>query len=558
VATTATILLLDLGFDGDEPVAIVHRADRHKTDPQQPDPSIRCHFRQKTPSSGTQDFASLGVHIETAADIIVQTVGKTGLARSAGRLSFEFDTSGLEPTSRLDLIAVFPHDLVPAAMRPLPHEAKVSNDRLVVRWQFQGRQPQPLLSWEQRKLEEGDELGGIEDGITSAGKLEHKGNPIVAPGAESAAKPAPRAHVVILVHGINTTGLWQNLISQVLREEGLVPEPIGYDTFDVFSFLRPSDHARDEAVKLITKNILDLRKQHPEARFSFVAHSFGTFIVTKFLAENEDFRVSRLILCGSVLPRTYSFVDLSSRLEETNTPGKKIVSECGTHDIWPVLAERITKRYGPSGTFGSNDARVHSRWHSYMRHSGFLTETFCRKFWIPFLKNGNLVPGARNVNEIPWYIRLLSRLPLKSIVVAVPVLALLCYLTSEPPSDYRLGAGSHGFGFANSVLSDITVRLARSSRYTCPTDCLFRGRERVTLESVASENLSRVVVRGSFVCERCYPMQALRKFVATFPACLRVSGLDTGRVSLDVNPNGVEAWTDAGGRQWTLCKVRQE
>lgn len=557
MAITATILLLDLQLEGREPIANVHQVDRLRTDPEQPDPRIRCNFRQKTPSKNLQDFGGLGVFIETAPGIVVRTMRKTGLTRSPGRLSFDFDTSDREPGSQLEVVVVFPHGWLPAEMKPLPHEAKVSNGRLVVRWEFRGRQPQPLLSWNQRERA-GEDLGQIEEGITNAGEEEHRRKPIAAIAAEAESKPAPRAHVVILVHGINTKGLWRNEIRAVLKEEGLIPAPVGYDVLHVLQFLSPASGARREAIEVVTKNILDIRKEYPDAKISFIAHSFGTFVVTEFLKQHESFKVSHLILCGSVLPRLFDFVALASRLEETEGRKKKIINDCGTHDIWPVLAGRITKRYGASGTFGSDNWRVENRWHGYMRHSGFLNEDFCRKYWIPFLKNGTLISGERSVTQIPRMISVLSSLPLKSLLTAVTALTLvfLCYRTSEPPSSYRIGAGSDRIGFANSVLTEITSRLARSS-CSCPTDYI-RGKERVTLESVASENLAQVVVPGEFVCDSCYPMQALRKFNATFPTCLSVFGLKTGRLSIDVNPNGVRPWTDDEGRQWKRCKLRAD
>ncbi len=436
-------------------------------------------------------------------------------------------------------------------MLPSPHEATISNDRLVVRWLFEGPQNVSSVSWRQQQLTQDDDLGQIEEGITGEGQARYAGKPIT----QSAPQVPKLNHVVILVHGINTMALWQNEISNVLKGEGFEPRPVGYDKFGVWSFLRPSDKKRREAIAFVTTNILDARTEFPDAKISIIAHSFGTYVVTQFLEQNKSFQVSRLILCGSVLPRLYSFVSLATRLLPTAQPDKKIINECGTHDVWPVLAERVTKRYGPSGTFGSNDGRVLSRWHKYMWHSGFLNAPFCRKFWIPFLKNGTVIGGEQNEAQITWWIRLLARLPLKSMLVAIPILVGLCWLTSDPPASYRIGAGTRGIGYANSVLTDIKTALIGSSRYSCPTDCL-RGRERVTVESVDSAKLARVVIPGEFACKRCYPMEALRKFMATFPACLRVEGMDTGRLSIDVNPSGTEDWTDSDGQQWKRCKVR--
>src|SRR5262249_49084523 len=156
-----------------------------------------------------------------------------------------------------------------------------------------------------------------------------------------------------------------------------------------------------------------IRSQFPRNKISFIAHSFGTYVVAEFLRLHRDFKVWRLILCGSVLPRGFQFLDLASNFPDDKKPDEKIVNDCGTHDICPIFANRVTRRYGASGTFGFFGTRVRNRWHNYMRHSDFLTEPFCREYWIPFLENGTCHPGARRIDSIPRYMSVLSRLPIK-------------------------------------------------------------------------------------------------------------------------------------------------
>jgi len=551
----ATVLLLDVTLDGDEPVAELRQADRHKAGANSPDPEIRQYFRVKTAPKGYADLGAGGIYVEVSQDIQNREPITTGLTRSGGRFSLELDTSSYELGSRIDLVVVFPPEYIPEEMEPWPHEAKVMGNRLALRWRFRGRQPLTLLSWHQRPRREAEKLGNIEDAIGEEVEKRH-GPDRKAIASQDASAVMQRRHVVILVHGINTYALWQNEISALLQKSGFTPRPIGYDHFSVVKFLSPFDGSRRDAVDRLTSYITDIRGQFPQAQISFIAHSFGTFVVAEFLRLHHDFKACRLILCGSVLPRAFFFADLASRFEDAADPAEeKIINDCGTHDIWPVLAERVTSRYGPSGTFGFTGSRVQNRWHSYLRHSDFLNEEFCTKYWIPFLKDGTSRPGARQLSAIPWYLTLISRLPIKLGIVTMTGLAVLCWFTSEPPSSYRIGSAANGIGFANDVLSEIKNGLQRSVSYSCPTDCL-RGRQQVRLESVASENLAKVAVRGDFICERCYPAEALRKFIAKFPNCLTTRGLDAGRLSLDVNPEGVEVWADPDGRQWKLCKMR--
>jgi pimeloyl-ACP methyl ester carboxylesterase len=366
---------------------------------------------------------------------------------------------------------------------------------------------------------------------------------------------AGRQHVVILIHGINTYALWQNEISATLRDNGFVAEPIGYGVYSVPRFLAPSRRLRRDAVDVITSNVTDIRRRYPGATISIIAHSFGTYVTIEFLRRHHDFQICRLVLCGSVLKRDTAFADLADRFEE-QTPAEKIVNDCGTHDPWPILAASVTWGYGSSGTFGFSGSRVRNRWHDYLRHSDFLNEEFCVKYWIPFLRDGTLVAGARKVESIPWYMRWLSRFSVKYILIVVLVAVGASWYASERPAAYRVDPGENGIGYANAVLADIKTALQRSPAVFSPFDW-WRGRRRMVLTSIDDEQISQLAIRGSFACESCYANQALDKFVRQFPGCLWVSRHETGEFAIDVYPSGVEPWIDPEtSRRWNVCRVR--
>ena len=71
---------------------------------------------------------------------------------------------------------------------------------------------------------------------------------------EPSAAPASaeRAHVVILVHGINTVARWQNEISEALRDHNFIPQPIGYGIYGIVRFLMPSRSLKNHGDVAIT------------------------------------------------------------------------------------------------------------------------------------------------------------------------------------------------------------------------------------------------------------------------------------------------------------------
>lgn len=88
----------------------------------------------------------------------------------------------------------------------------------------------------------------------------------------------------------------------------------------------------------------------------------------------------RIIFCGSVIPYNFRFEQIQ---DQFSAP---IINEVGTRDIWPAMAESITRGYGSAGTYNFRRPLVRDRWHNGAGHGYFLSSEFCSKYWIPFLR----------------------------------------------------------------------------------------------------------------------------------------------------------------------------
>ena len=86
-------------------------------------------------------------------------------------------------------------------------------------------------------------------------------------------------------------------------------------------------------------------------------------------------------------------------------------------DIWPAMAAWVTWGYGSVGSYGFNNPTVRTRWHEGLRHSDFLTPDFCKKYWVPFLRDGTIIKGSDKPSRLPWTIRAIAKIPLRGIVL---------------------------------------------------------------------------------------------------------------------------------------------
>jgi uncharacterized protein (TIGR02594 family) len=213
----------------------------------------------------------------------------------------------------------------------------------------------------------------------------------------------PKTHLVVVVHGIRDRGQWFRIVQDVL-EDGtdvrVVPISFGY--FDIFRFLVPSPLRRGpiEFVRRELLNVAALAKDEGK-RLSVIAHSYGTYAVTKVIEEQRELEIDNLVLCGAIVPRTYDWG--ASRRQVRSL----IVNDYGVKDPWPVVATSVTWGFGDSGTYGFTSTNVdRDRDHDF-GHGGFMDATFVETFWKPLLHLGRIVPPDRSKGgypkQPPWF-----------------------------------------------------------------------------------------------------------------------------------------------------------
>lgn len=216
---------------------------------------------------------------------------------------------------------------------------------------------------------------------------------------------AERLIVVALIHGIRTTAGWQEKARAALQVEGKVKVvPIGYGYQDVVRFIGPW---RSSAIARVEQELRDLRRLHSDSDLVVMAHSFGTYIVSRILHQSPDIRIKRLLLCGSIIPSDYRWDQLPHEFTD-----KHVVNEVGTRDFWPVFARVASFGYGGSGSFGFKTARVWDRFFDY-GHSDFFTDDHLDKYWRPFILSGQVVESPWDLSRptSPWLLSVLGGIP---------------------------------------------------------------------------------------------------------------------------------------------------
>ncbi len=235
-----------------------------------------------------------------------------------------------------------------------------------------------------------------------------------------------RSTVVISIHGIRTEGIWQDQLTQALDK---LPDikavyPVKYSYFDAIRFWFPVLF-RKGPIKKVWSQLQSIRAENPNNDVIIIAHSFGTYITAKILKSEPHFKIHRLLFCGAIVSEDFKWHEMP------NFPTESAINDCGTRDIWPILAKTTTWGYGTSGAFGFESHKINDRFHD-CGHGGFFNMDFYEKYWIPFITTGQIIPSDWTANRptAPMWKQLVSLAPglLLMILVAIVSIFLINFL----------------------------------------------------------------------------------------------------------------------------------
>lgn len=215
--------------------------------------------------------------------------------------------------------------------------------------------------------------------------------------------------VVFLIHGIRDRARWQSRVRRVLEEiEGVKVIPIKFGYLDVFRFWFPI-WTRDQSIEFTREQIQIGKNKHKAKNYSVIAHSFGTYAISKILSDTKDLVLHRLVLCGCIVKRRYPWDSVSGRI---NTD---VLNDHGTRDIWPLMAKKLSWGYDETGRHGFGRSDVTDRAHNF-GHSDFFAEDFIRAFWKPWFESGTYKKSdwEEQAPPAPWVLDAFSVLPVKS------------------------------------------------------------------------------------------------------------------------------------------------
>jgi hypothetical protein len=195
--------------------------------------------------------------------------------------------------------------------------------------------------------------------------------------------------IIFSVHGIETNGAWQDMITSKLNLEDadIYHFSHKYNFFPVFCFLIPLLRASE--VERFKEELEYLASKHPGCVITLIGHSFGTYLIAKSLesiSQSATPAFDRIILCGSVLKASYNWENVIKRHKIKN-----ILNDCSLNDFPLILSQLVALGLGMAGRVGFKRKYGDILENRYIKggHSDFFSdETFGQ--WERFIKKGTI------------------------------------------------------------------------------------------------------------------------------------------------------------------------
>jgi alpha-beta hydrolase superfamily lysophospholipase len=240
-------------------------------------------------------------------------------------------------------------------------------------------------------------------------EAELKAEEIVPSDEKFSAPDEAVEHVAFVIHGIRDRGYWTHKIARRIRSRAKsdgnawATETSSYGYFPMLPFL--FTRYRRRKVEWLMDQYAEARARYPNARFSYVGHSNGTYLLAKAMALYPCCRFERVVFAGSVVPRRY---DWRRRMRGDRPQVGSALNFVATGDwvvaFFPKLFQLFgSKELGSAGHDGFVDFGGDERMREVRFVEGGHDAAIREQLWdviADFVVSGRLDP-ARVPNRIP-------------------------------------------------------------------------------------------------------------------------------------------------------------
>lgn len=215
-----------------------------------------------------------------------------------------------------------------------------------------------------------------------------------------------RRGLLVVVHGICTNAAWLSNLVPAVNSQGWIVAPFIYNNPPTLLF---NSNEREKVVEQFREWMYTLKSKYQPNSISVVCHSFGTYIMTKYIEgfKSEQFlpiEIESLVLTGSIINPQYDW--------EINVPckiGRVLNIQTDGDDAVKYMPNTNWKRLvGMDSLFGQGaihgiqniSSNVENRKIEILTHSNIFKDDFIETILLPYLNVNNGIGYKESIRLI--------------------------------------------------------------------------------------------------------------------------------------------------------------
>ncbi len=234
--------------------------------------------------------------------------------------------------------------------------------------------------------------------------------------------------VIFVIHGIRDVGYWTQKIARKVEALGNAPPTIyasqtsSYGYFAMIPFFLPS--RRRDKVQWLMDQYVEAKALYPNARFSYVGHSNGTYLLASALKDYRACQFQRIVFAGSVVRTDYDWRMVIER-KQTEAVLNYVATADWVVACFPGALEMLNLQdLGSAGHngFKENAAGVFECKYLPGQHGAALSETNwddIAHFIVDLIPRGSSSPTEPRQNKLVLFIGGIAPIIWHGIVVTV-------------------------------------------------------------------------------------------------------------------------------------------
>lgn len=237
---------------------------------------------------------------------------------------------------------------------------------------------------------------------------------------------------VLVLHGMNTSGTWQEELSWLIGRSYRRMVPVAIYKYGV---IRPGVLFRfrqRQIMRSVIARFVTMANEAKDAGYDappdVIAHSFGTWLIAEVLSHDQRIKLGRLVLLGAIVRPDFDWAAIVERGQV-----ESVLNHGAARDGWARAAQFAIPNSGPGGVRGFQ-LPVRNVLTSDLGHSDYFAPNermrgLFSTVWRPFLawQSPPKLPGeveARSWRQAPALVRVTTWLLVIGLVLLAGVIAI--------------------------------------------------------------------------------------------------------------------------------------